>query len=83
MAKARVYSPMLPSVFLAQLNKVEYAAFQEKVRKFEGFYIQKRALRDYQFEYGSNVFGFITQVNEKIIAKNPYYVGGDLIGKQG
>lgn len=83
MAKAKVYSPMLPSVFLAQLNKLEYAAFQEKVRKFEGFYIQKRALRDYQFEYGSNVFGFITQVNEKIIKKNPYYVGGDLIGKQG
>jgi penicillin-binding protein 2 len=30
--KARVYSPMLPSVFLAQLNKAEYAAFQEKER---------------------------------------------------
>jgi penicillin-binding protein 2 len=83
MAKAKVYSPMLPSVFLAQLNKLEYAAFQEKVRKFEGFYIQKRALRDYQYQYGSNVFGFITQVNEKIIAENPYYIGGDLIGKQG
>ncbi len=25
----------------------------------------------------------ITQVNEKIIEKNPYYKGGDLIGKQG
>ncbi len=83
MAKAKIYSPMLPSVFLGQLNKLEYAAFQEKVRKFEGFYIQKRALRDYQFEHGSNIFGFITQVNEKIIKKNPYYVGGDLIGKQG
>lgn len=83
MAKAKTYSPMLPSVFLGQLNKLEYAAFQEKVRKFEGFYIQKRALRDYQYEFGSNIFGFITQVNEKIIEKNPYYVGGDLIGKQG
>ena len=28
--KAKVYSPMLPSVFLPQLNKLEYAAFQEK-----------------------------------------------------
>ena len=81
--KARVYSPMLPSVFLPQLNKLEYAAFQEKIRKFEGFYIQKRSLRDYQDNFGSNVFGFITQVNEKIIEKNPYYIGGDLIGKQG
>jgi penicillin-binding protein 2 len=81
--KARVYSPMLPSVFLPQLNKLEYAAFQEKIRKFSGFYIQKRSLRDYQVDYGSNVFGFITQVNENIVKKNPYYVGGDLIGKQG
>lgn len=82
-AKARVYSPLLPSVFLSQLNKVEYAGFQEKLRRFQGFYIQKRSLRDYQVNYGANVFGFITQVNEEIIEKNPYYKGGDLIGKQG
>ncbi|MFT6748817.1 MAG: penicillin-binding protein 2 [Flavobacterium sp.] len=81
--RAKVYSPLLPSVFLPQLNKLEYAAFQEKIRKFEGFYIQKRSLRDYQEEFGSNIFGFITQVNENIVKNNPYYIGGDLIGKQG
>ena len=83
MAKAKIYSPRLPSVFLPQLNKLEYAAFQEKIRKFEGFYIQKRSLRDYQITAGANVFGFITQVSEREIAKNPYYNSGDLIGKQG
>lgn len=82
-AKAKVYSPRLPSVFLPQLNKKEFAAFQEKIRKFEGFYFQKRSLRDYQVHFGANIFGFITQVNEKQIAKNPYYNSGDLIGKQG
>ena len=82
-AKAKVYSPRLPSVFLPQLNKKEYAAFQEKQRKFEGFYIQKRSLRDYQVVFGANVFGFITQVNEKIIEGNKYYNSGDLIGRQG
>ncbi len=81
--KAIVYSPRLPSVFLPQLNKKEYAAFQEKERKFEGFYTQKRALRDYQVKDGANIFGFITQVNEAIINDNPYYNSGDLIGKQG
>ena len=81
--KARVYSPMLPSVFLSQLNKAEYAAFQEKERKFEGFYTQKRSLRDYQVKEGANIFGFITQVNEAILKKNKYYNSGDLIGKQG
>ena len=82
-SKAKVYSPRLPSVFLAQLNKKEYAAFQEIQRKFNGFYIQKRSLRDYQVAVGANIFGFITQVNEKIIEKNKYYNSGDLIGKQG
>ena len=81
--KAKVYSPRLPSVFLAQLNKSEFAAFQEKIRKFEGFYFQKRSLRDYQVNFGANIFGFITQVNDKLIEKNPYYNSGDLIGKQG
>jgi penicillin-binding protein 2 len=81
--KARVYSPRLPSVFLPQLNKREYAAFQEKQRKFQGFEIVKRSLRDYQTTAGSNVFGFITQVNDKIIENNSYYKSGDLIGRQG
>ena len=77
--KATIYSPRLPSVFLTQLNKIEFAAFQEKIRKFQGFYFQKR----YEVNYGANIFGFITQVNENLIAKNPYYNSGDLIGEQG
>jgi penicillin-binding protein 2 len=81
--KAIVYSPILPSVFISQLNKKEYAAFQEKERKFEGFYTQKRALRDYQVDYGANIFGFIAQVNNREIETNTYYNSGDLIGKQG
>ncbi|MDQ5930548.1 MAG: penicillin-binding protein 2 [Bacteroidota bacterium] len=81
--KAKVYSPRLPSVFLPQLNKVEFAAFQEKIRKFEGFYFQKRSLRDYDVSFGANIFGFITQVNQSLVEKNPYYNSGDLIGKQG
>lgn len=81
--KAKKYSPLLPSVFMGQLSKNDYAAFQEKQRRFPGFYVQKRSLRDYQVPNGSNVFGFITQVNDKIIKENPYYKSGDLIGKQG
>jgi penicillin-binding protein 2 len=81
--KAKVYSPRLPSLFLPQLNKMEFAGFQEKIRKYNGFYIQKRALREYQTKNGANVFGFITQVNDNIIAKKPYYKSGDLIGMQG
>ncbi len=83
LTKAKIYSPRLPSVFLPQLNKMEFAAFQEKIRKFQGFYIQKRSLRDYQVTFGANVFGFITQASEETVKKNPYYNSGDLLGKQG
>jgi penicillin-binding protein 2 len=82
-AKAKVYSPLLPSVFLPQLNKKEFAAFQEKIRRYKGFDIVKRSLRDYQTNVGANIFGYIAQVNDNIIKKNPYYKSGDLIGRQG
>jgi len=81
--KAKIYSPRLPSIIIPQLTKSEYAYFQEKMRKYQGFYIQKRSLRDYQTHNGSNVLGYITEVNKKIIDENPYYISGDLIGKQG
>ena len=81
--KAYNYSPRLPSVFVPQLSKKDYAALQEKMRKFEGFYIQKRSLRDYQTTIGANVLGDIGEVNTSTIEKNPYYKMGDLIGKQG
>lgn len=81
--KAKVYSPRLPSVFLAQLTKTEFAAFQEKIRHFKGFYIQKRNLRDYQVDFGANVFGYIRQINEAELEKKPYYKSGELIGMRG
>jgi penicillin-binding protein 2 len=81
--KAKVYSPRLPSIFLPSLNKKEFAAFQEKIRRFKGFDIVKRSLRDYQMHAGANIFGYIAQVNDAIIQKDHYYKSGDLIGKQG
>lgn len=81
--KAKIYSPRLPSVVVPQLTKSEYAYLQEKMRKYEGFYIQKRSLRDYNTKHAANVLGYITEVNQRIVNENPYYLSGDLIGKQG
>ena len=55
--RAKRYSPRLPSIFLSHLSKEDYAFFSEKLRKFKGFYVQKRAVRDYQTEIGTNVLG--------------------------
>ncbi|UZH54238.1 penicillin-binding protein 2 [Salinimicrobium tongyeongense] len=81
--KAKIYSPRLPSVVIPQLTKSEYAYLAEKMRKYEGFYIQKRSLRDYYTEHGANVLGYIAEVNQRIVNENPYYLSGDLIGRQG
>lgn len=81
--KARVYSPRLPSPIMPQLTKTEYAALSEKMHKFKGFYIQKRSLRDYQVAHSANVLGYLSEVNEVIINKNPNYDLGELIGTGG
>lgn len=81
--KAWVYSPRLPSIITPQLTKKEYASFQEQMHKFNGFYIQKRQLRDYQTKNGANFLGYIAEVNPRDLERKPYYLSGDLIGRQG
>lgn len=80
---AKQYSYYAPSIIAAQLTKSEYAYLQENMYKFEGFYIQKRSLRDYQLDLGANFLGYIAEVSNSDIKKNPYYQSGDLWGKQG
>ncbi len=81
--RAKRYSPRLPSLFLAHISKKDYAFLSEKMRKFKGFYIRKRAIRDYQTEIGANVLGYIAEVNPDNLYKDDYYKFGDLIGKLG
>lgn len=81
--KARVYSPRLPSVLVPQLSKEDYGRLQEKMRRYEGFYIQKRSLRYYDTHSGANVLGYISEVNEWDLERNPSYAAGELKGTTG
>ncbi len=81
--KAKRYSWRIPSVFVPQMAKQDYAFLQEKMHRFKGFYIQKRSLRSYQTAVGANVLGSIGEVNNADLKKNPYYQSGELIGKTG
>lgn len=81
--RAKNYSPRLPSVFVPQLSKEDFGTLQEKLRKYEGFYIQTRSLRSYETSIGANVLGDIGEVSQSIIDRDNYYKMGDLIGKQG
>lgn len=82
-SRANSYSPRIPSTFVAQVSKSDYAYLQEKMHKFKGFFIQKRTLREYPVKSAPNVLGYISEVNESMIQKNPYYQLGELIGTAG
>ena len=81
--KTSKYSTRIPSVFLPHLSKEDYGYLSEKIRKYKGFYIQKRNLREYNTTIGANVLGYVAEVNRKNILNDNYYLKGDIIGKQG
>ena len=81
--KASKYASYLPSVFLKQLAKEDFAFLQEKLHKYDGFFIQKRVIRKYPINAAANVLGYIGEVNEQLARKNTYYQAGELIGKDG
>lgn len=77
------YSRRAPSVFLKQLSNETYARFQEKMFLYPGFYPQPRTLRKYSKPVASHILGYVSEVDEPVIKKNPYYKPGDYIGKSG
>ena len=81
--KARQFSKRLPSVIVNQISKETYAKLQEQMWKYEGFFIQKKSLRDYRINFASNVLGYVSEVNNNDLKKDNYYQQGELIGRQG
>ncbi len=81
--KAKAYSWNKASLVVPKLYKNEVAFLQEKIYQFPGFFVQRRAIRQYHTNSAANVLGFIREVNEKELKKDPFYLPGDLIGKAG
>ena len=81
--KARRFSKRLPSVIVNQISKETYATLQEQMWKYEGFFIQKKSLRDYRIGFGANVLGYVSEVNNNDLRYDDYYQQGELIGRQG
>ena len=81
--KARRYSKQLPSIVVNQISKETYAKLQEQMWKFEGFFIQKKSLRQYQIDHSANVLGYVSEVNTTDLKKDDYYRLGEIIGRQG
>ena len=77
------YSRRAPSTFIKQVSGETYARLQEKMFLYPGFYVQPRTLRKYSKPVAAHILGYVSEVDESIIKKNPYYKPGDYIGKSG
>lgn len=77
------YSPYTHQVLMTQLSAEECGVLQEKLFKFPGFYIQKRTIRQYNYNSSAHILGDIAEVSKADIANDDYYLRGDFIGKQG
>ena len=77
------YSKYTHQVFMTQLSAEECGVFQEKLFKFQGFYIQRRTIRQYTYNSAGHALGDIAEVSKRDIENDDYYIRGDYIGKQG
>ncbi len=76
--RASVFEPLLSNEKMAKLSENLY-------KLAPGYFMQERSVRDYPFDAGGNIFGYLGEVDSNIL-KNPIYEGyvmGDYIGRAG
>jgi len=83
LAKAKSYSMYKSSIFMKQISVETYTKLQENMFLMPGFYVQTRTLRKYPYSTASHLLGYVGEVNQQIVKRNPYYKEGDYIGVSG
>lgn len=77
------YSSYTLQTFMTKLSIQESGLLQEKLYKFPGFFIQNRALRQYNYPNAGLLLGYVAEVSKTQLEKDNYYVRGDYGGKSG
>lgn len=71
-------------VMLKQLPPERYMKFAEVVYKFPGFRGQARTIREYPYNAGGNLLGYVSEVDQNLIKRSDgKYKSGDYAGKTG
>ncbi len=70
-------------VFLPDVDQQIYAHFTEMQYWFPGFRVQEKNSRDYPYNAGGNLLGYVREVDEDYIKKHPEYKSGDRAGITG
>lgn len=76
--RASVFEPMLSNEKMAKINENLY-------KLVPGYFLQERSVRDYPYDAGGNIFGYLGEVDSNILKSPKYegYVMGDYIGRAG
>lgn len=75
-----------PSVFEALLPEEKIAKINESMYKFvPAFYLQERPVRDYPYDAGGNILGYLSEVDSSFLKKHADegYQIGDYAGRTG
>lgn len=68
---------------LKQVSPEIYMRFAEQEYMFPGFRAQVRSIREYPFNAGGNLLGYISEVDAAYLEKHPEYKSGDYVGRTG
>ncbi len=69
--------------FLKQVDSDTYLRFAEEQFLFPGFKGQVRTIREYPFNAGGNLLGYISEVNAEFLQDHDDYRAGDYYGRTG
>jgi penicillin-binding protein 2 len=71
-------------VMLRKLPQETYMRFSEIAYRFPGFKGQARSIREYPYNAGGNLLGYVSEVDKKYLERHPgEYKAGDYAGKTG
>ncbi len=69
--------------FIKHITPENYIKFAEEAYRFPGFKAEVRSVRQYPFNAGGNLLGYISEVDQDYIDAHPEYRSGDYVGKTG
>lgn len=70
-------------VMLKQMTPEQYMKFAEIAYKFPGFRGQARSIREYPYNAGGNLLGYVSEVDADFLKRHEGYTVGDYAGKTG
>ncbi|RFC54142.1 penicillin-binding protein 2 [Brumimicrobium aurantiacum] len=78
------YRTYMPNAFLSELSADEISRIAMDLPDFKGFYEEPMSMRDYPYNSGANIFGYLNEISgEELNKDRQFYNVGDFIGRSG